>query len=272
VFSAQQFHPESCDAMHTFASLQLPQMTEIWRQTLDWCPSPDHQKQFQKLLTQLWQHNQAVNLTRITEPEVFWEKHLWDSLWGINAWLTPSVSSLAINVVDIGTGGGFPGIPVAITQPHWQMTLLEATRKKVTCLDQLCKSLVLPRTRAVCERAEVFGHKPEERAQYDLALIRAVGPASSCAEYALPLLRLQGTAILYRGQWTTSEEQILRQASSALGGELVEVRNITTPLTHSQRHCLYLRKVCDTPSAFPRKVGLPVQRPLGIAKTVERFS
>jgi 16S rRNA (guanine527-N7)-methyltransferase len=254
--------------MHNPLSLQLPQMTEVWHQTIGWCPSLEQQQQFQMLFTQLYQLNQNVNLTRITSPETFWEKHLWDSLWGIKTWLTAS-DPAPMQIVDIGTGGGFPGIPVAITQPHWQMTLLDATRKKVACLEQLCSFLTLHQVRPMCERAETFGHHPAERAQYDLALIRAVGPASSCAEYALPLLRLQGTAILYRGQWTTLEEQSLQQALHLLGGELVELRTAKTPLTHAQRHCLYLRKVCTTPPAFPRKVGLPKQRPLGGDQTDE---
>jgi 16S rRNA (guanine527-N7)-methyltransferase len=232
-----------------------------WQQTLNWHPTADQQNQFQVLLTQLCQLNQTVNLTRITDPDAFWEKHLWDSLWGIQPWL--GKQSERLRAVDVGTGGGFPGIPVAIAQPHWQMTLLDATRKKVACLETLCQHLALTQVQTVCDRVETFGHQKSDRASFDVALIRAVGPASSCAEYALPLLKVKGTAVLYRGQWTAAEEQILQQALIQLGGELTELRTTTTPLTHSQRHGLYLSKIRATPSSFPRKVGLPVQRPLG---------
>lgn len=255
--------------MSECSSLTLPNFQAVWQNTLNWSPSEQQQAQFQSLLTQLCALNTGVNLTRITSPEAFWEKHLWDSLWGIQPWLNGPPNTFRI--IDVGTGGGFPGIPAAIAAPQesaiplWQVTLLDSTRKKIVCLETLCQALSLANAYPVCDRAEALGHRKGDRATYDLALIRAVGPVSSCAEYTLPFLKIGGTAVIYRGQWTLEEEQVLQRALLQLGGELTELRQTTTPLTHAQRHCLYLNKVKPTPAAFPRKVGLPVQHPLGLS-------
>jgi 16S rRNA (guanine527-N7)-methyltransferase len=244
-------------------SLTLPSFQDVWQNTLNWVPSEQQQAQFQSLLTQLCDLNTGVNLTRITSPEAFWEKHLWDSLWGIQSWLNGSPNPL--RAIDVGTGGGFPGIPVAIAFPDWRLTLLDSTRKKVTCLDTLCQTVPIANAYPVCDRAEVLAQRKGDRATYDLALIRAVGPVSSCAEYTLPFLNIGGTAVIYRGQWSLEEEQVLQRALLQLGGELAELRKATTPLTHAQRHCLYIHKVRPTPADFPRKVGLPTQHPLGLS-------
>jgi 16S rRNA (guanine527-N7)-methyltransferase len=257
--------------MSESSSLTLPTFQDVWQSTLQWSPTPQQQALFQSLLTQLCALNTGVNLTRITSPEAFWEKHLWDSLWAIQPWLNARLHPLRI--IDVGTGGGFPGIPVAIAAhqpsdlPLWQVTLLDSTRKKVTCLETLCQSLPLANAHPVCDRAETLGRKEGDRATYDMALIRAVGPVSSCAEYTLPFLKVGGTAIIYRGQWSLEEEQTLQQALLELGGVLTEIRNTSTPLTQAQRHCLYVRKEKFTPATFPRPVGLPTQHPLGLPRS-----
>jgi 16S rRNA (guanine527-N7)-methyltransferase len=260
--------------MSELSSLTLPNFQDIWQSTLHWSPTEPQQAQFQSLLTQLSALNTGVNLTRITSPEAFWEKHLWDSLWGIQSWLNAPLSPLRI--IDVGTGGGFPGIPVAIVAhpesagypesdvPLWQVTLLDSTRKKIACLETLCKALPIVNAHPVCDRAETLGRKKGDRASYDVALIRAVGPVSSCAEYTMPLLKIGGTAVIYRGQWSLEEEQALQQALIQLGGTLTEIRHTTTPLTQAQRHCLYLYKEKPTPAIFPRQIGLPTQHPLGL--------
>lgn len=263
-------------SLSSHPDLTLPALSSLWESTLGWQPSQAQQGLFQRLLGQMYDLNQNVNLTRITDPEAFWEKHLWDSLWGIQPWLAGAtelrevehaeaeeVTLQTLRAVDIGTGGGFPGIPIAIALPHWQVTLLDSTRKKVACLETLCQDLPLSNAAPICDRAENFGQSPRDRATYDLAFVRAVGPVSCCAEYALPLLKVGGTAILYRGQWSAEEESVLQRALITLGGELVELRNTQTPLTQGQRHGIYLRKTQTTPPSFPRKEGLPAKYPLG---------
>ncbi|GAB4463865.1 MAG: 16S rRNA (guanine(527)-N(7))-methyltransferase RsmG [Elainellaceae cyanobacterium] len=276
-------------------------LPELWQTTLGWQPTPDQQEQFQQLYSHILEGNQRLNLTRITDPEAFWEKHLWDSMsglvgeLGVRSWglgvggqesggrgqgaeeplsnlqrsLSPSPSlSLspsfppALHLIDIGTGAGFPGIPAALVFPQAGVTLLDSTRKKLAFLETVLTQLRVENARTVCDRAEAVGQNPQHRERYDGALLRAVAPAAVCAEYALPLLKLGGVAVLYRGQWSEEETAALRPVLTILGGELEAIAPFTTPLSRAARHCLYLRKTAPTPAEFPRPVGVPSQKPL----------
>ncbi|HZG40756.1 MAG TPA: 16S rRNA (guanine(527)-N(7))-methyltransferase RsmG [Nodosilinea sp.] len=234
-----------------------------WQDTLHWQPSELQQQSFQRLYEAILIANQQVNLTRITTPDDFWEKHLWDSLQGIEPWLSdPEASTSALKVVDIGTGGGFPGLPVALVFPHWAIALIDATRKKMAALETVCATLGIANVSFLPQRAEEVAHQPSHRESFDLALLRAVGPVNTCAEYALPLLTLGGHAVLYRGQWSAAEEAALVAILPRLGGKLGEVRSQTTPLTGGVRHNVVLTKVERTPDRFPRLPGIPAKTPL----------
>ncbi|BCL34158.1 16S rRNA (guanine(527)-N(7))-methyltransferase RsmG [Nostoc sp. MS1] len=241
----------------------LPEMAQIWQQTLNWQPTDSQQAQFQQLYELILAGNSQLNLTRITEPQEFWEKHLWDSLRGI-APQQQFISSLQADasVIDIGTGAGFPGVPVAIIAPNSTITLVDSTRKKINFIDKILSELALSNANTLVARAEEIGQQPQHRQKYDIALIRAVGTASACAEYTLPLLKQGGLAVIYRGTWTEEETTALENAVKQLGGKVESIENFTTPLTNSIRHCLYLRKVGTTPASFPRTVGIPTQKPL----------
>ncbi len=241
----------------------LPEMAEIWQQTLNWQPSVQQQGQFQRLYELILEGNRQLNLTRITDPQEFWEKHLWDSLRGI-APQGEFISSLqgSASVIDIGTGAGFPGIPVVITAPNCTITLMDSTRKKITFIEKILTELALTNAKTLVARAEEIGQQPKHRQAYDIALIRAVGTASVCAEYTLPLLKQGGLAIIYRGNWTEDETTALQNAVKQLGGVIEAIEKFTTPLSQSLRHCLYLRKVATTPVQFPRATGVPTQKPL----------
>ncbi len=270
----------------------LPEMADIWQQTLNWQPTAQQQAQFQRLYELILEANQKLNLTRITDPQEFWEKHLWDSLRGIAPLLLGQISKEAEEgqdkskvktpntlphdrramarlytphsptFIDIGTGAGFPGIPVAIVVPNCTMTLMDSTRKKTAFLEQIVPVLKLANVKTLTGRSEEIGQQPQHRQKYDVAMIRAVGTASVCAEYALPLLKSGGLAIIYRGNWTEDETTALENAVQQLGGKIESIEEFTTPLSNSIRHCLYLRKVATTPAKFPRAVGVPTQRPL----------
>ncbi len=263
----------------------LPVHTDLWQKTLGWQPSAEQQALFQQFYEQIVDVNQRINLTRITTPEDFWEKHLWDSLSGLVPWLsepTPEEMMLEedaedaegeentdpealIRIIDIGTGGGMPGIPAAIALTpifsNLELTLLDATRKKIQFLQELCPLMGLPAT-CIAERAEAIGQQKAHREQYDLALVRAVGSAATCAEYALPLLKLGGQAVLYRGQWGTEDTEALMPIVDLLGGEITDLQSWQTPLTQGTRHCLFIHKEAPTPSDFPRAVGVPGKKPL----------
>jgi len=246
----------------------LPDWTALWPDTLGWSPTTEQVQQFQTLYTQILEGNQRLNLTRITEPIAFAEKHLWDSLRGIQSFLSPTSTSneqptpAACTAIDIGTGAGFPGLPVAIAQPHWTVTLLDSTRKKMTFIEQLLPSLQLTTVKPIVGRVEDIGQQRHHREHYDLALIRAVAAASVCAEYSLPLLKVGGLAVLYRGQWTAAETIALAEAVSLLGGQIEAIDHFQTPITNSERHCISLRKVRSTPAQYPRAIGIPEQKPL----------
>ena len=289
-------------ALATAAPPTVPTMKGLWQLTLGWQPNEQQQAQFQQLYTLMLAGNQQFNLTRITEPTEFWEKHLWDSLVGVKAFLQaaesqPSAVSrqqLAVNeqrsavsetgetkevgvkadaaqaliaskpfrAIDIGTGAGFPGIPVAIAQPTWTVTLLDSTRKKMTFLDQVLASMGLAHATTLAERVEQVGRQRHQRQTYDLAMVRAVAAATVCAEYALPLLKIGGCAVLYRGHWSEAETAALESAVAILGGKIDAIEAFTTPLTQGDRHCIYLKKMAPTPNEFPRAIGVPTQNPL----------
>jgi 16S rRNA (guanine527-N7)-methyltransferase len=258
----------------------LSDSADLWQHTLTWQPTSHQQAQFQRLYDRVLDGNRYLNLTRITDPEDFWEKHLWDSLRGVqeilvsethncrgwedieNARESEDGAAGRRCAIDIGTGAGFPGLPIAIALPDWQITLLDSTRKKVDFIRQILPDLPLTNTILLTGRVEDLGQQRPHREHYDLATLRAVSAAAVCAEYALPLVKIGGYAILYRGHWTTEETDQLQLAAEQLGGTVESVESFKTPITHGDRHCLYLRKVSPTPTLYPRSVGLPTQNPL----------
>ena len=239
------------------ATKNLPDLEQVWQQTMGWKPNPRQKQLLQQLYSQILRVNQRLNLTRITAPKDFWEKHLWDSLAPVL-----SLNLANLKVIDIGTGAGFPGIPVAIAFPQSQVTLLDSTRKKINFIDNLITTLSLDNVNTLIGRVEAIGQDQNHRESYDLALIRAVAEASVCAEYALPLLKKGGLAILYRGHWSEQDTSLLLTASEKLGSNIENIKPFTTPLNQSIRNYIYLKKVEHTPDKFPRAVGQPSRHPL----------
>jgi 16S rRNA (guanine527-N7)-methyltransferase len=247
--NAPSISPENC----------LPNMDAIWQETIGWCPTERQQSQLQDLYTAVVTANRNLNLTRITSPEDFWEKHLWDSIRGVGKLINDPTE---LKVIDIGTGAGFPGLPLAIARTDWQLTLVDSTAKKVGFIANFAPEIELTNVRPLVSRIEDLGQQDSHRHDYDLALIRAVASANICAEYALPLVKVGGNAILYRGNWTDEEQASLELAIEKLGGKIVEIDRFTTPLTNSIRHCIWLQKTADTHPYYPRAVGIPTQKPL----------
>ena len=239
----------------------LPQIIEVWSRTLDWQPSEAQEQLFQQVYQEVLAGNRQQNLTRITSPEDFWEKHLWDSLSGIVG-LPAEILNQKLQIIDVGTGAGFPGIPLAIAFPRWQITLLDSTRKKITFVNDLIAKLQLNNAKGIVARAEALGRVPGDRSSYDLALVRAVSKASVCAEYSLPFVKKGGLAVLYRGHWNDRETASLESAVAQLGSKIELIHPWSTPLTQGIRHCIYLRKHSATPKKFPRAVGVPDKLPL----------
>jgi 16S rRNA (guanine527-N7)-methyltransferase len=247
---------------------RLPLMMDIWEKTLNWQPSSQQQQQFQHLYDLIVEGNRQLNLTRITHPEDFWEKHLWDSLRGIKFLISAQkereegLDKKEIRIIDLGTGAGFPGIPVAFVVNNCTINLVDSTKKKINFIDSILPVLNLNNVKATTCRAEEIGRDSKHRENYDIALIRAVASASACAEYALPLLKPGGLAVIYRGSWTEEENIGMEKAVQQLGGIIESIEQFNTPLSNGDRHCLYLRKVANTPAKFPRAVGVPSRHPL----------
>ncbi len=241
--------------------MTLPTFKNIWQDSLQWQPTQEQLEQWEKLYQEILLINRQINLTRITEPLDFWEKHLWDSLAGVIG-LDFLEYKDSLKVIDIGTGAGFPGLPISIIFPHWKLTLLDSTRKKIKVINLFLEALKLSNSQTIIGRAEDIGHFLEHREKYDLALIRAVGEPSVCAEYVLPFLKVGGIGVLYRGNWQKEEELNLNNALKQLGGKLILVKQFNTPLTTSIRHFIYVKKMTKTSNQFPRSVGIPKQNPL----------
>ena len=240
----------------------LPLNTEIWQNTLGWYPDEKQQLKLQKLYEQILQGNSQLNLTRIIDNEDFWEKHLWDSLAGVIQKDNILKTQDNLKVIDIGTGGGFPGMPFAIIFPDWNVTLLDSTKKKMIFLESILPILNITNVNTLIGRVEAIAQQKNHRQKYDLASIRAVGSVSVCAEYVLPLLKLGGIGILYRGKLTEEELEKLKVSTHLLGGKIETINALTMPLTSGIRHCIYLKKIAPTSAQYPRNIGIPKQQPL----------
>ena len=243
-----------------------------WNKISDWQPSNRQLEMFDRLYTAILEGNKKQNLTRITESEEFWEKHIWDSLLGIEPFFVPGEISAKLNredsfpndlkIIDIGTGAGFPGLPIAIAKPNWSVTMVDSTRKKISFILSAIAELQLTNANAMVGRAEALGRQSIHRERYDLAVIRAVGQPSVCAEYILPFVRVGGYGVLYRGHWQESDTIALNSAVKQLGSSIAHIEQATTPFSQSIRNCIYLYKHSSTPAKFPRQIGVPNQQPL----------
>lgn len=212
-----------------------------------------------RYLDLLLEVNQRFNLTAIRDRDTAWRRHIVDSLT-----LLPVLAEVpaGASVVDVGSGGGLPGLPIAITRPDLWLTLVEATGKKARFLEQCARDLGLAHVKVVADRAETVGQSREHRQQYDVALCRAVGPMAELLEYTLPLVKVGGQLLAMKGP---SVEGELEQASDAMdllgAGELAivpaypESFNLDTVIVR-------IVKERPTPRTYPRLPGLPRQHPL----------
>lgn len=207
---------------------------------------------------ELVEWNKSYSLTAINEPEKVRVKHFLDSLSAFLAMRNTSVK----RVIDVGTGAGFPGLPLKILFPRIKLTLVESVTKKAEFCQHLVKELALEDVEIICERAEVVGSDDTFRERYDWALARAVALMPILMEYLLPLVRVGGRVLAMKGESAPAEAHSAEAAMSILGGHLQRLIPVTLPGVADQRYLVVVDKIAATPEKYPRRVGVPTKRPL----------
>lgn len=203
--------------------------------------------------------NEVQNLTTLVSPFEMAVKHVLDSLTCVLTGLFDGPR----RVIDIGSGAGFPGLPLKIARPYLSMTLLDSSQKRAAFLARAVKSLSLEGCAVECARAEAFGRRLERRESFDVAVVRAVAGLAASLEYGVPVLRVGGSLVSMKGPSVGGELEQARRAAGVLGAELAGVRELTLPLAGDTRNLVVFTKVSRTPPAYPRREGVASRRPLG---------
>lgn len=213
---------------------------------------------FSRYADELTAWNTHTNLTAIIEPQAVAVRHFLDSLS-----LAPYLKTdNPKKMIDVGTGAGFPGMVLAILFPHHQITLLEATGKKIKFLDHIIGLLGLKNAFTLNERAEDAGQMSGHRAKYDVVMARAVARLPALLEYMLPLAKVNGACIAMKGVSAQGELADSKVALKTLGGRFDKIETVMLPAVEEAHHLVFIQKVGQTPSDYPRKPGIPAKKPL----------
>lgn len=220
--------------------------------------SDEQFQQFEKYYELLIKWNEVMNLTAITEYEEVIDKHFVDSLSIEKAVDLKQAESM----IDVGTGAGFPGIPLKIVYPHLKITLLDSLNKRINFLNEVIEELKLENIEAIHGRAEDFARKENYREKYNICVSRAVANLSTLSEYCLPFVRVGGLFAAYKAEKTDEEVDKAGRAVTILGGEIEKVIKFQLPETDIGRTLVKIKKVKATGKKYPRKSGIPVKEPL----------
>jgi len=207
---------------------------------------------------ELLEWNQKFNLTAIRDTESIRTKHFLDSFSCVLAWKASPPDRL----IDIGTGAGFPGIPIKILYPNLKLTLVESVGKKAMFCQHIVRVLGLEYVDVIQSRAEDLGQNPQHREKYDWAVARAVANLNVLGEYLIPLVKVGGMALAQKGESGPAEAQSAEKAMELLGGKLKQLIPVSLPGVADDRYLVVVEKVAATPPKYPRKPGIPMKIPL----------
>ena len=215
-------------------------------------------QQFHRFYEMLVEWNKVMNLTGITEYDEIVEKHFVDSLSIVNVFELERIN----RVLDVGTGAGFPGIPIKIVFPHLEVVLLDSLNKRIKFLDAVIDELEIKKISTIHGRAEDFAKPGQLREQYDLCVSRAVANLSVLSEYCLPYVKVGGKFISYKSEKIVEEMKDAEYAIQVLGGRIGEQVSFTLPDSDLFRNLFVVEKCDLTPAKYPRKAGMASKKPL----------
>lgn len=216
-------------------------------------------QQFELYYKLLVEWNQKMNLTAITEKSEVYLKHFYDSLTVVMSF---DAIPEQLTLCDVGSGAGFPSIPLKILFPNWHITIVDSLKKRIHFLETVVETLELEEVSLYHDRAEIFGKQKAFREQFDIVTARAVARLNVLAELCLPLVKVGGQFIAMKAAEADKEIAEAQQALTLLGGEFQKDQALTLPKTKDQRHLLSIQKIKATPQKYPRKPGTPNKHPL----------
>ena len=218
-----------------------------------------HVKQLNKFynfMNLVLEENKNINLTAINDPEEFITKHFIDSLTILK------YIEKEENIIDVGTGAGFPGIPLKLAKEELKITLLDSLNKRVMFLEKIINNLELNNINVVHARVEDFAKEKKYRESYDVATSRAVASLNVLLEYLMPLVKLGGKCICMKGSNIKEEIEGSKKALEILGANIEKIDEIILPNSDIKRNIIVIKKIKSTPDKFPRKAGIPSKKPI----------
>ena len=215
-------------------------------------------RKFEGYMESVLEKNKHINLTAITDRDEFIRKHYVDSL------LCASSAEFrnANSVIDVGTGGGFPGIPLAIAFPEKEFVLIDSLNKRIRIIHELCENYGIDNVTALHGRAEELGRNSNFRESFDICVSRAVANMSTLSEYCLPFVKIGGTFIAYKGPECSEELNNASNAIRMLGGKVMRIENPQFDELPFEHTLIYINKAESTRSKYPRKAGTPSKEPI----------
>lgn len=215
-------------------------------------------EKYRKYMDGIIEWNEKINLTSITDRDEFIVKHYIDSIMCVPC----KEFQNAKKIIDVGTGGGFPGIPLAIAAPDKEFVLMDSLNKRIKIINMLCAEIGINNVTAIHARAEELARNKNYRESYDLCVSRAVANLSTLSEYCLPFIKKGGYFLSYKGPDSKKEIIDARNAINILGGKIQRDEKATLENFNLEHKIIYIEKVKQTPAKYPRKAGTPSKEPL----------